>query len=90
MNSFIHSWVYLYTHTHTAQRSASVQTTGSDAIVIAYSAIWMVLHSWLQRNKFVYRLDSRPSPRMQGSGFASLIWRVTHTWAQIWLKQTFI
>jgi len=56
----------------TVQRSASVQTTGSDAVVIAHSAIWLVLHSRLQRNKSVYRLDSRPSPRVRGSGFARL------------------
>ena len=66
---FIRSWIYLY---NTAQHSASVQTTGSNAVVITYSAIWLVLHSWLQWNKSVYRLDSRPSLRVWGSGFARL------------------
>ena len=41
---------------HTAQRSASIQATGSD-VSIAYSAIWLVLHSWLQRNKSVQRFS---------------------------------
>ena len=31
-----------------------------------------MLHSRLQRNKSVYRLDSRPSSRVRGSGFARL------------------
>jgi len=57
MNIFIRSWI-LYTTQHNAR--PLLETTGSDAVVIAYSVIWLVLHSWLQRNKSVYRLDSRP------------------------------
>jgi len=54
--------------------SSSVQTTGSDAIVIAYSAIWLVLHSWLQCSGTKYRLDSGPS-RYPAR-------------ARVWLRQT--
>ena len=38
MNIFI-LFMNIFRSIHTAHRSASVQTTGSDAVVIAYSAI---------------------------------------------------
>ena len=37
---------------------ASVQTTESDVVIFCNL---IGLHSWLQQNKSIYRLDSRPS-----------------------------
>ena len=68
MNIFVHH-EYIYTH-NTTHCSALIQTTGSDAVVIAYSAIWLVLHSRLQWNKFICLIPDPPC--MQGSGFATL------------------